>query len=153
MGTLARHDFKKDGQEYPSSNMADAAPTLAPGTAVLLIAHGSRLASANRDLSQLAELLRQRFAGHIVEIAYLELTEPTIPQGAAVCVERGASRVMLLPYFLSAGTHVTEDLKRFQSEFTAQWPTVCFDLCPPLGLHPLMLDIVCDRLREGGTSQ
>ena len=128
--------------------MSDSPRTLEPGTAVLLIAHGSRLASANRDLSQLAELLRQRFADHIVETAYLELSEPTIPQGAAACVVRGASCVLMLPYFLSAGTHVTEDLKRFQAEFAAQWPSVRFVLCPPLGLHPLMLDIVCDRLFE-----
>lgn len=128
--------------------MPDSPLTLDAGTAVLLIAHGSRLASANRDLSQLAELLRQRFAGCVVETAYLELTEPTIPQGAAVCVAGGASRVLMLPYFLSAGTHVTGDLKRFQADFAAQWPSVRFDLCPPLGLHPLMLDIVCDRLFE-----
>lgn len=122
--------------------------SLEPGVAILLIAHGSRLATANRDLTLLAEQLRQRFDGHIVETAYLELTEPTIPQGAAACVASGASRVLMLPYFLSAGTHVTEDLKRFQAEFAAQWPSVRFDRCPPLGLHPLMLEIVCDRLHE-----
>lgn len=115
---------------------------------MLLIAHGSRLDTANRDLSHLAELLRQRFTGCVVETAYLELAEPTIPQGAAACVTSGASRVLLLPYFLSAGTHVTGDLKRFQAGFASQWPSVRFDLCPPLGLHPLMLDIVCDRLFE-----
>ena len=129
--------------------MSTSPDILAPGTAVLLIAHGSRRATANDDLRQLADFLRQRFSDHIVEIAYLELTEPTIPQAAATCVQRGAARVFLLPYFLSAGTHVTEDLQRFQTDFTAQWPSVRFDLCPPLGLHPLMLDIVCARLSEG----
>ena len=121
---------------------------LNPGTAILLIAHGSRLATANADLLQLAEQLRSRFSNHIIETAYLELTEPTIPQGAARCVTLGATRVLLLPYFLSAGTHVTEDLHRFRAQFAEQWPHVRFDLCPPLGLHPLMLDIVCDRLNE-----
>lgn len=125
-----------------------SASPLDPGTAVLLIAHGSRIAAANADLLQLAEQLRSRFPGHTVETAYLELTEPTIPQGASRCVDLGATRVLLLPYFLSAGTHVTDDLRRFRSQFAEQWPNVRFDLCPPLGLHPLMLDIVCDRLRE-----
>ena len=125
--------------------------SFAPGTAVLLIAHGSRLASANADLLELAEQLRFRFPGHVIETAYLELTEPTIPQGAERCVMLGATRVLLLPYFLSAGTHVTEDLRRYRSEFAEQWPSVRFDLCPPLGLHPLMIDIVCDRLSEATT--
>jgi sirohydrochlorin ferrochelatase len=131
--------------------MPTASP-LDPGTAVLLIAHGSRLATANADLLQLAEQLRSRFPGCVIETAYLELTEPTIPQGAERCVTLGATRVLLLPYFLSAGTHVTEDLRRYRSQFADQWPSVRFDLCPPLGLHPLMLDIVCDRLSEASSS-
>lgn len=122
--------------------------SLAPGSAVLLIAHGSRLAAANADLLQLAEQLRTRFPGHVIETAYLELTEPTIPQGAERCVAFGATRVLLMPYFLSAGTHVTEDLRRFRAQFAERWPSVRFDLCPPLGLHPLMLDIVYDRLNQ-----
>ncbi|MBM3972071.1 MAG: cobalamin biosynthesis protein CbiX [Planctomycetes bacterium] len=121
---------------------------LDPGTAVLLIAHGSRLAAANADLLQLAEQLRSRFPGHVIETAYLELTEPTIPKGAERCVTLGAKRVLLLPYFLSAGTHVTQDLSRFRAQFSEQWPSVRFDLCPPLGLHPLILEIACDRLSE-----
>lgn len=122
--------------------------TIEPGTAVLLIAHGSRLAAANADLLQLAEQLRSRFPGHVIETAYLELTEPTIPQGAERCVALGATRVLLLPYFLSAGTHVTEDLHRYRAQFAERWPNHHFGLCPPLGLHPLMLDILCDRLNE-----
>ena len=127
--------------------MPTASP-LEPGTAILLIAHGSRLAAANADLLQLAEQLRSRFPDHVIETAYLELTEPTIPQGATRCVKLGATRVLLLPYFLSAGTHVTEDLRRFRAQFAEKWPSIRFDLCPPLGLHPLMLDIICDRLSE-----
>ena len=127
--------------------MPTASP-LAPGTAILLIAHGSRLATANTDLLQLAEQLRLRFPGQVIETAYLELAEPNIPQGAARCVTLGAKRVLLLPYFLSAGTHVTEDLRRYRAQFAEQWPSIRFELCPPLGLHPLMLDIVCDRLSE-----
>lgn len=123
--------------------------SLPTNSAILLIAHGSRLPSANDDLRQLAARLRERFPGHVVEIAFLELTEPTIPQAAAACVRQNANRVLMLPYFLSAGTHVTEDLRGFQAEFRQTWPHVQFDLCPPLGLHPLMLDIVCDRLAEG----
>ena len=120
--------------------------------AVLLIAHGSRLFAANDDLRQLADLLRQRLPGSIVEIAYLELTEPTIRQAAAACVRQGAARILLMPYFVSAGRHVSEDLERHQADFAAKWPSVRFDLCSPVGLHPLMLDIICDRLSEAGNS-
>lgn len=117
-------------------------------TAVLLIAHGSRRAEANQDLVEVAEALRATGEYEIIVPSYLELAEPSIPVGARECVDQGASEVRMLPYFLSAGSHVTRDLERFRSELATEFPTVDFKLCPPLGLHPLMLDIVRDRLRE-----
>ena len=122
-------------------------PSETPRTAVLLIAHGSRRAEANADLDRLAELLRKRGTWPAVETAYLELVSPDIPTGAARCVALGALHVRMLPYFLSAGAHVVEDLERYRGELAARWPQVEFHLCPPLGTHPLMLEIVIDRLR------
>ena len=117
-------------------------------SAILLIAHGSRRAAANADLVQLAETIRVRRPAEIVEIAYLELAEPTIPQGAARCIERGATHVRMSPFFLSAGTHIAEDLTGFQTEFIAQYPDVTFQLCPPLGLHPLLVEAMLERMEE-----
>lgn len=117
-------------------------------SAILLIAHGSRRAAANADLVKLAEQVRARRPTEIVEIAYLDLAEPTIPQGAARCVERGATFVKMSPFFLSAGTHIAEDLTGFRSEFEKQYPGVRFQLCPPLGLHPLLVEAVFERMNE-----
>lgn len=116
-------------------------------TAVLLIAHGSRRAAANQDLLTLATLVGERGGYPVVEIGYLELTEPSIPQGGRTCVERGAERVLMLPYFLSAGVHVAQDLAEFRQQLAGEFPQVEFVLCPHLGLHPLMVEIVLDRLR------
>ena len=116
--------------------------------AVLLIAHGSRREAANLDLVKLAEMLRERGQFPIIEISYLELAEPTIPEGAAQCVEAGANEVLMLPYFLSAGVHVQNDLEQYRGEFSIAYPEISFRLCPHLGLHPLMLEIVLDRLNE-----
>ena len=117
-------------------------------TAILLIAHGSRKAAANEDLVHIAEQIRARRPSAIVGIAYLELAEPTIPQGANACVTRGASEVRMLPFFLSPGSHVVDDLERFRGEFTQQYPDVTFVLCPPLGLHPLLVDMLLERLDQ-----
>ncbi len=54
----------------------------------------------------------------------------------------------MLPYFLSAGVHVQNDLEQHRGEFSAMYPETRFRLCPHLGLHPLMLEIVLDRLHE-----
>jgi sirohydrochlorin ferrochelatase len=118
-------------------------------TAVLLIAHGSRRSEANDDLVRLAGILRDRNQYPIVEMSYLELAEPGIAAGGEACVAQGATRVKMLPYFLSAGAHVVEDLEAHRRELTEHFPHVTFELCPPLGLHPLMVEIVLDRLQNG----
>jgi sirohydrochlorin ferrochelatase len=117
-------------------------------SAVLLIAHGSRRREANDDLMRLAELLRPRWVDGPVEIAYLELAEPTIPQGLEACVRQGATEIRMSPYFLSEGAHVTEDLTRFRDEFASAHPEVRVLLCPPLGLHPLIVEVVLQRIGE-----
>ncbi len=120
--------------------------------AVLLIAHGSRRDEANQDLVKLAAMLRERCEYSVVEHAYLELAEPDIPAGAARCVQAGAEEVLMLPYFLSAGVHVQNDLEEFRNEFSQTYPDTRFQLCEHLGLHPLMLEIVLDRL-QGAADQ
>ena len=114
--------------------------------AALLIAHGSRRAEANADLAILAEQVRAAGRFDLVEIAYLELARPDIPAGAARCVEQGAREVRMLPYFLSMGRHVAEDLEAFRREFAAKYPEVTFSVCPPLGLHPKVVEVVLERL-------
>lgn len=129
----------------------DAAPRV--DRAVLLIAHGSRRPEANADLERAAKLLRARLgAGTPVEIGYLELARPTIPEGAAACLAHRPRTVVLLPFFLSAGEHVVRDLERFRAEFAASSPHVTFVVAPPLGLHPALIDVLADRLAETDTA-
>ena len=116
--------------------------------AVQLIAHGSRRAEANEELAEIADQLREQSDYPVVIASYLELADPSIPAGARLCVAAGAREVLMLPYFLSSGLHVTEDLQRFRNDAGAEFPDVTFRLCPPLGQHPLIIDILRDRLNE-----
>ena len=117
-------------------------------TALLLIAHGSREAVANADLHHVADGLRRR--GHPVVEAFLELAEPGIEEGGCRCVAQGATRVVLVPYFLSAGVHVRRDLSAARARLAERFPAVEFRLAEPLGRHPLLLDVVAERVREAG---
>jgi sirohydrochlorin ferrochelatase len=117
-------------------------------TALLLMAHGSRQPEANEDLQHVAAELRAAGTFAIVEASFLELAPPSIPQAGAHCVEQGAQRVVMLPYFLSAGVHVRRDLTAFRQELAARFPGVDFRLAEPLGRHPLLLAVVTARAQE-----
>jgi sirohydrochlorin ferrochelatase len=114
-------------------------------TALLLIAHGSRRAEANAELRHVADAVVSAGRYALVEVSYLELTGPTIAEGGERCVERGAKRVILLPYFLSPGVHVRDDLTEARAALAARFPAVDFRLAEPLGGHPLLLDILAER--------
>lgn len=119
-------------------------------TALLLIAHGSRRAEANADLEFVAAALRARGHYPVVRVSYLELAEPNIEAGGAQCVEAGATSVILVPYFLSPGVHVVEDLVEARTALSARFPAVRFALADPLGRHPLLVDVVEQRANEVG---
>ncbi len=116
--------------------------------ALLLIAHGSRRAEANADLDYLAADLRTRGDYLVVQPSYLELADPAIVPGGEMCVAAGAATVVMLPYFLSPGRHVVEDLTAARDELARRHPAVQFVLAEPLGRHPLMLQVVTERARE-----
>ena len=116
-------------------------------TALLLIAHGSRRAEANADLEHLANVIRNRGEFAVVVPSYLELCEPSIAAGGDRCVAAGAKKVVLLPYFLSAGMHVMEDLTAARDDLAKRHPPVEFVLAEPLGRHPLLVQIVLERAR------
>jgi len=103
--------------------------------AILLIAHGSRRQASNDEVrelaTQLANLSKQDY--QVVECAFLELAEPSIPDGVTSCVKQGAKMVTVLPYFLSAGRHVTVDIPAELEKSKQQHPNVQLKVAPYIG--------------------
>ena len=117
-------------------------------TAVLLIAHGSRHAAANDDLHRLAARLAEVGDYPIVEPCFLELAEPDIQAGGDRCVARGATRVLMVPYFLSAGVHLLRDLTAAREALRLRHPRVDFRLGQALGPDPLLDRLVAERIGQ-----
>ncbi len=78
----------------------------------------------------------------------MELTEPTISQAFDRCVARGARTVVVHPYVLAPGRHGHEDIPRLAADAAAQHPEVAYRVTEPLGPHPLLAAIICERVRE-----
>lgn len=120
--------------------------TTSERTAVLLIDHGSRRAAANALLDDVAALVRKRLGPKsIVEPAHMEIADPTIAEGFARCVEQGATRVVVHPFMLAPGRHVTEDLPHLVAEAAARHQGVRFSMAAPLGSHSGVIDAVIER--------
>lgn len=120
----------------------------AMNTSLLLVAHGSRREASNDEVRALTTRLRtaadDRF--HQVDCAFLELASPLIPEGLIRLIQGGAERIIVLPYFLAAGRHVTEDIPAEIAEVRADHPEVDIVLNPYLGtadsLPELLLSLI-----------
>ncbi len=117
-------------------------------TAILLMGHGSRIPEANNALHAIAAMVKAETGCPIVEVSFREQHSPNIQRGIDACVEQGAKRILLYPYFLFAGAHVLEDLPAEMEEATRRYPGLEMVLGQPLGVHPKLAEIVCERISE-----
>jgi sirohydrochlorin ferrochelatase len=84
----------------------------------------------------------------ILEHAYLSLEAPSIPEGVRRCVERGAGRIVVVPYFLHVGRHMVRDLPGILRAEQAKYPHVPIVLGRHLGQHEALVEIMLDRIIE-----
>jgi sirohydrochlorin cobaltochelatase len=120
-------------------------------TAILVLGHGSPRARANDEFEALVAAFRRRCPELDVAHAYIELAAPLLADGLALLAAR-AERVVVLPLFLLAGSHVKRDVPRALDEARRAFPRVRFKAARPLGVHRAMVEIALDRARRAVAS-
>jgi sirohydrochlorin ferrochelatase len=78
----------------------------------------------------------------------MELAEPSIATAFDRCVRRGAKLVVVMPYFLLPGRHWSQDIPNLTREAAAKHPGVKFIVGAPLGLHPLIAEVIHQRVEH-----
>ncbi len=115
---------------------------------LIVVDHGSRRAASNEMLEVMAEMIAQTVPYSIVEAAHMELAEPSIQTAFDRCVARGAKMIVVSPYFLLPGRHWDQDIPGLTAEASERHPEVPFLVAAPLGLHPLMAEVVNSRVEH-----
>ncbi|HEY4745829.1 MAG TPA: CbiX/SirB N-terminal domain-containing protein [Desulfuromonadaceae bacterium] len=117
-------------------------------TALLMMAHGSRIPEANDAARQVAKMVQEQTGFEIVEVAFRELHEPNIQAGIDACVARGAGRILLMPYFLFMGAHVQHDLPEEIAEARTRHPGLIMEMGSHLGVHRKLAEVETERVNE-----
>ncbi len=115
---------------------------------IIVVDHGSRRAESNELLHEVSAMFQSGSKMPIVEPAHMELAEPSIAQAFDRCVERGAKIVVVFPYFLSPGRHWNQDIPRLAAEAATKHPAVKHLVTSPLGLHPLLGEVMQARIKQ-----
>ncbi len=116
---------------------------------LLIVAHGSRRQASNQEVLALADRVADLKSPGIdhVETGFLELAEPSIPDALDRCAALGAGEIVVMPYFLAAGTHVTQDIPEALDEFQARHPDIAVRLTRHLGAADVMAQTILDVAR------
>lgn len=116
--------------------------------AILLVDHGSRRAEANAALGEVAQLVQARVGASVrVMTAHMELCEPSIDEAVSVLAALGVTRLVVHPYFLGEGRHVTQDIPALVHAAAARFPHLSVAISRPLGVHDLLAELVVLRVR------
>ena len=112
--------------------------------ALLLVAHGSRRKLSNDEVFILADKLETNCSEQyaIVHAAFLEIAEPLISEGIKRCIDDGATSIIVLPYFLNSGRHVTEDIPEIVGSVRQLYPQIDINIAAHLGASDLMMDLL-----------
>ena len=113
---------------------------------IVIVDHGSRRDESNRSHEAFVTKWRASRGYAIVEPAHMELAAPSIGTAFDACVAAGAGTVVIAPYFLGPGKHWDRDIPALAAEAAERHPGVRYLVTAPLGPHPLVMDIVEDRI-------
>ena len=118
-------------------------PGLRGETAVLVVGRGSGDPDANADLHKIARLLWEGRPWPLVEAAFIGITGPRVPEGLERCRRLGATRIVVLPWFLFTG--VLERRIHEQSAEFAAAAGIDVTVAGYLGPDPAVADLVLRR--------
>lgn len=122
-------------------------------TAYVVFAHGSSVESANDAVRAVAVELARRGELEQVIAAFLEGGRPDLGSAVREAAERGATRVVVIPYFLTLGLHLQRDLPKLAQEAREENPGIQIHVTAPLDGHPAMIEALVDRARGAASME
>lgn len=110
--------------------------------AVVLFAHGARHPEWARPFGRLKAELEALRPEARVELAFLELMKPSLPECVAALYADGVRSLRVVPVFLGVGGHLREDLPRIVEEIRAAHAGLEITVEAPIGEQPAVITAI-----------
>lgn len=113
---------------------------------LVLIAHGSRRQASNTQIMELGASLQDSVKDHfqVVETGFLEIASPSVAEAIESCIDNGATYITVVPYFLSAGRHVAEDIPAIVAQVARKHETVTINITEHVGAAEAMPGLILE---------
>jgi sirohydrochlorin ferrochelatase len=99
-------------------------------------------------MEDVARRLKEKYEYPWVEICFVSRLGPHFPEVFEKCVNQGAQRVLVIPYFLHTGLHLLLDIPEMMQKEAKRFPHVKLILGRSLGFGEGLVNIVKQRIDE-----
>lgn len=92
--------------------------------AIVLFAHGARDERWKEPFIKLQEIIQSNNLNQRVELSFLELMTPSLPNVIERLVNEGIIDVVVVPVFFGQGGHIRKDFPAILEECQAKYPQI-----------------------------
>ena len=112
--------------------------------AIIFFGHGARDARWREPFSRLAMLWSTQHADTSVELAFLELMQPSLEGAISRLAGNGATEVVVVPVFLGQGGHLRNDFPVLLSACQEKFPEIKLSATPAVGEDEAVLQAIIE---------
>jgi len=112
--------------------------------ALILFGHGARDSRWREPFDRLASLWKSQNPDVRVELAFLELMQPSLEEAISSLVLVGATEVVVVPVFFGQGGHLRNDFPVLLSNCQEKFPAIKLSATTAVGEDETVLQAIID---------
>ena len=112
--------------------------------AIILFGHGARDARWREPFDRLASLWSTQHPDTAVELAFLEMMQPSLEQAVTSLSATGATEIVVVPVFFGQGGHLRNDFPVLLESCQKQFPNLHLSATPAVGEDLAVLQAIVD---------
>lgn len=111
---------------------------------IILFGHGARDVSWREPFDRLAALWSEQYPNTLVELAFLEMMQPSLEEAVASLSSQGANQITIVPVFFGQGGHLRNDFPVLLESCQRQFPEIKLSATPAVGEDLAVLQAIVD---------
>ena len=111
---------------------------------LILFGHGARDNRWREPFDLLVSLWKDQYPEVQVELAFLELMQPSLEEAVASLVAFGAQKIVVVPVFFGQGGHLRNDFPVILSACREKFPMIALSTTPAVGEDLAVLQAIVD---------
>ncbi len=112
--------------------------------AIILFGHGARDSRWREPFDRLAALWQAQYPATPVELAFLEMMQPSLEEAVTALSAKGATELTVVPVFFGQGGHLRNDFPVLLEECRSKFPNIQLSATPAVGEDAAVLQAIVD---------